>query len=106
MRAGKLDREITIEAPGAVTVDTNGTPTMTWANLATVRAELVEASTAEDLRGYGEAADARTVFRIRWLDGVTAKHRVQYAGRILNVREIIEIGRRRGLELRCEEVRV
>lgn len=105
MRAGKLDREIIIEAQGATSLDAYRTPTLAWSTFATVRAELVQASTAEFLRAYGEAADAVLIFRIRWLDGLTVKHRVSYAGRILNIREIVEINRRRGLELRCEEVR-
>ena len=104
MRAGRLDREITIQS-FAAGVDELGTPDQTWATFATVRAQLVQASTEEFLRGHGETDAMAVVFRIRWLAGVTTNHRVQYEGRSLNIREVKEIGRRRGLELRCDEVR-
>lgn len=105
MRGGALDRVITLQA-GVSTIDDAGTPTLTWSDFATdVRAELIEASTAEYLRGYGEGENTAVIFRTRWLDAVTPALRVQYAGRDFNVREVKEIGRRRGLELRCEEVR-
>jgi SPP1 family predicted phage head-tail adaptor len=104
MRSGKLDRTIIIQTAAAA-VDEYGTPTVTWTDLATARAQLIQASTEEFLRGYGEIDALAVIFRTRWLDGVTAAHRVVYEGRNLNIREVKEIGRRRGLELRCEEVR-
>lgn len=104
MRAGKLDKTITLQSFSS-TVDQYGTPVEAWTNFATVRAQLIEGATDEFLAGYGETEAVTAVFRIRWLDGVTTDHRVQYAGRNLNVRQITEVGRRRGLELRCEEIR-
>lgn len=104
MRAGKLDRTITIQAFTS-TVDDYGTPTEALTNFATVRAQKVEASTEEYLRGYGETDATVIIFRIRWLSDVTTDHRVVHEGRNLNIRETKEIGRRKGLELRCEEVR-
>jgi len=104
MRAGRLDRTITLQALSS-TVDEYGSPAESWTTLATVRAQIVQASTEESLRRYGETDSLVVVFRIRWLSGVTTDHRIQYEGRNLNIREVKEIGRRRGLELRCEEVR-
>lgn len=104
MRAGKLDRSIVIQA-AANGVAPDGTPVEEWTDFAAVRAQLVQASTDEFLAGYGESDNTVVILRVRWLDGVTTKHRVQFEGRTLNLREIKEIGRRRGLELRCEEVR-
>lgn len=105
MRAGKLDREIVIEAPGDTTISAAGTPSQGWQLFATVRAEKLEGAIVESVRDYGETQGANVVFRIRYLAGLTTVHRVTSEGRILNIREISEIGRRRGLELRCEEVR-
>ena len=104
MRAGKLDRIITLQ-DAVTTIDEKGTPIETWGCFATVPAELVQGRDVEQLRDYGENAALSMVFRIRWLPGLTTAHRAQYEGRNLNIREIVEIGRRRGLELRCEEVR-
>lgn len=104
MRAGNLDREIKIQTFGS-SVDDYGTPTESWTDFATVRAQVLQAGTDEFLAGYGESDKTIVIFRIRWLTGVTTDHRVQYEGKNLNIRETKEIGRRKGLELRCEEVR-
>lgn len=104
MRAGRLDRQIIVQS-FSNTVAPDGTPVESWTTLATVRAQIIEASTEEYQRAYGEGGNTAVVFRTRWLAGVTTTHRVQYEGRNLNIRETKEIGRRRGLELRCEEVR-
>lgn len=106
MRAGKLDREIQLQS-FSNTVEADGTPVGAWANVpgGNVRAELMHASTEEYQRAYGEGGNTAIIFRIRWLEGVTTDHRIQYAGTELNIREVKEIGRRKGLELRCEEVR-
>lgn len=104
MRAGQLDRTIQIQS-FSNTVNDYGTPVMTWTDLATVRAQIVQQSTDEFLATHGETDSFAAVFRIRWLAGVTTDHRVSYGGKFLNIREVKEIGRRKGLELRCEEVR-
>ena len=104
MRAGTMDRTIVIQS-FASGVEPDGAPVESWADFATVRAQKVEASTEEYLRGYGETDETVIIFRIRWLAGVTTDHRVQYDGRFLNIKETKELGRRRGLELRCAEVR-
>lgn len=104
MRAGKLDRTIKIQAFSS-TVNEYGTPAEMWTDVATVRAQIVQASTEEYLRAYGETDALAVIFRIRWIATVTTEHRVVYEGRNLNIREVREIGRRNGIELRCEEIR-
>ena len=105
MRAGKLDRVITIQVYTRTGTTPGGAPIMAWSDVATVRAQLLQASTEEYQRAYGEGGNTAVIFRIRWLDDVTVEHRVVYEGKNLNIRETKEIGRRHGLELRCEEVR-
>jgi len=105
MRAGKLDRTIEIQTYGATGVDDYGTPTEGWTAFAKMRAQIVQASTDEFLAAFGETDKTAIIFRIRWLAGVTTSHRVVYGGKNLNIRETKELGRRQGLELRCEEVR-
>jgi len=104
MRAGLLDRVIVINAP-TVAPDDNGTPQTTWATFATLRAQLLQRSTAEMmLKSFGEETGETTGFRIRWLDGLTLAMQVTYNGdtyRILNVKEI---GRRVAQELTCLKV--
>lgn len=103
MRAGKLDREITIERY-TYEDDGAGNQIETWTELATLRAQLIEASTEEFQRAYGASSETATIFRTRFLDGVTLADRVLYSGDPHNIVQLKEIGRRRGLELRCRRV--
>ncbi|WP_238719701.1 phage head closure protein [Nitratireductor alexandrii] len=101
MRAGKLDRQITIERE-TETVSATGAVSTTWAEFATVRAEIVQRSTDEFLSGFGEDEATGIVFRIRYLAGITTADRVVHAGTAYDIGEIVEIGRRRALELRAK----
>jgi SPP1 family predicted phage head-tail adaptor len=103
MRAGKLDRTITLQRLTR-TVSPAGTVTETWADLATVRAELVSNTVTEAGTGYGEADNSALTFRIRYLADLTTEDRVLYQGAALDLAGILELGRRRALELRCEAV--
>lgn len=100
MRAGKLDKTITLQRFTS-TVDEYGTPIEAWADLATVRAQLVQSTTEEFMRGWGASSEAAIVFRIRHIEGITLADRVSYQGRAYDLKEIKELGRREGLDLRC-----
>lgn len=102
MRAGKLDRTIQIQR-FTNTVDDFGTPVMAWDAVATLRAQLIEANTEEYLRGNGATDETAAVFRTRYLDGVGTADRVSYQGGFFNIRDVKELGRRDGLEIRCEK---
>lgn len=100
MRAGKLDRSITIQGYTYV-VDEYGNPIYDWAPMATVRAEIIEAGSEEFIRSFGVLDQAVRVFRIRFLDGVTNGHRVLFEGVQHDIKSITEIQRRKGLEIRA-----
>lgn len=102
MRAGRLDRTIIIER-GAHVVDPAGTPSFTWATVATLRAERIQSSTDEYLQAQGANAETVMIFRTRFVAGITTADRVLYEGEVFNLREVKELGRRRGLELRTEK---
>jgi SPP1 family predicted phage head-tail adaptor len=106
MRAGSLDRTITLERKNE-SIAHSGAVACAWTILATVRAELVEASADEAAIGYGEAETATRLFRIRWIPSVeiTTDDRLTYAGAAYDIRAVVEIGRRRALDLRCERIR-
>ncbi len=99
MKAGKLDRIITVQRSSYV-VDESGVPVYTWLDLATLRAELVQASTEEFIRAYGASDETVIIFRTRFFDGIDTADRVVYRGAFHNIKEIKEIGRRDGLEIR------
>jgi len=100
MRAGKLDRTIVLQR-SVETKSSTGAITLTWSDLATIRAEIVEQSADEFLTGFGEAQTDAIIFRVRYLANLTTADRVMYAGTAHDLKAISEIGRRRGLELRC-----
>lgn len=104
MRAGKLDRTIILQRE-AEHVGAAGTVTRTWADFAVIRAELVSSVTGDTGMAYGEADKAATVFRIRYFHGLTTKDRVVYRGTAYDLTGIVELGRNRALELRCEVAR-
>ena len=95
-----MDRTIKIQRVSVPSVDASGTPVETWTDLTTVRAQIVGASTEEFIRGAGASDETVVVFRTWWIDGITNADRIIYQGVIHNLKEIKEIGRRNGLELR------
>jgi SPP1 family predicted phage head-tail adaptor len=100
MRAGKLDKVIVLER-ATTAVDDYGTPVEAWTEFATVRAQLIQSTTEEFMQTFGMATQTAVVFRIRYLDGITLADRVRHDGRIFDLKEVKELGRREGLELRC-----
>lgn len=100
MRAGKLDRTVEIQRH-TVAVDDYGTQTEGWATVATVRAQVLQSTTEEFLRSFGTTSDIAIIFRIRHVDGLTPTDRVLFAGQAYDLKEVKELGRREGLDLRC-----
>lgn len=101
MRAGKLVHVIEIQQ-ASMTVNAAGTAEQTWSKLATLRAELVEQGVEEFLRDAGETGVKTLAFRTRFLSGITEGNRVSFDGEAFDIEEIVTIGRRKGLELRCK----
>lgn len=99
MKAGSLDRVITVQR-FTEQRDDLGQVTTTWATIATLRAQKIQASTTEYLKGEGFKGEAAVVFRVRWLDGLTVKDRVLSDGIAHDIKELKEIGRRKGLDIR------
>lgn len=101
MRAGLLDRTITIERVTEGTTDT-GAVSRTWNTLATVRAAQVQMSIDEMQRQNGATTEDVITFKIRYRD-ITLADRIVFDGLPYNVKQIRDVGpgRRRVLELRC-----
>ena len=103
MRAGRLDRTITLQTR-TDTLDDAGTPTTTWTTLATLRAELRQNAAAEEMRAWGGSNELLEVFRTYFLDGVTTDCRVLFEGEAFDVVRIVEIGRRKGLDITVKRI--
>jgi SPP1 family predicted phage head-tail adaptor len=83
------------------TIDAFGVAQQAWASVLRMRAQVLQATTEEFKRGCGVASDSVVIFRIRFIEGITLAHRIAFDGRLFDIREIEEIGRRRYLELRA-----
>jgi SPP1 family predicted phage head-tail adaptor len=101
MRAGQLDRIIEVQDFVAGEPNPWGEVEYTWATFATLRAQIIQETTEEFLRNYGVTAEQAIIFRTRYVEGISTLFRVQYEGRQFNIREVKEIGRRKGLDIRC-----
>jgi SPP1 family predicted phage head-tail adaptor len=100
MRAGKLDKTITIQRRGEI-VDDYGTVSEGWTDLATIKAQVIQSSTEEFLKSFGTTGETAIIFRIRWKEGFRLSDRIVYAGENYDLKEIKELGRRDGMDLRC-----
>lgn len=105
LRAGDLDRVLTIQR-ATVTVDANGAPVSTWADLTTLRAKQLSDNATIDTEHGGTAMTAVQIkFLTRFYsNGPTLEDRVVYEGLPYQIKYISEIGRRRGLELHIEKL--
>jgi SPP1 family predicted phage head-tail adaptor len=103
MRSGNLDREITIQS-STTAIGADGTPIVTWATLATLRARRIEATTDEYIRGYGASTERIMVFRTRFVDGVIGADQILFEGQPFVIKQIKELGRRQALEFRAERI--
>lgn len=107
MRAGRMDRRITIQQSDS-TRTALGDPNGSWTTLASVWAEVVPTSGREYTNGAAEqrVASRVTRFRIRYLAAAAAdtQLRVLYNGQTYDIQHIAEIGRRQGLDLVGEAV--
>lgn len=99
--AGKLDRRVTIEQP-SVAADAYGGQVTTWTTFKVAWAEVRPIRGAERFEAMAQRAARFEVFRIRYLSGVTPKMRIVWDGRVYNIRNIAEVGRREGLDLMAE----
>ena len=103
MRAGTLDRLITIESESTA-LDLYGAPTKVWTAVATMRAQVLQFATDDHESERGNTTDTKITFRMRWMDGLTLDNRLCYQSQAFIIRQIKEIGRRIGLDVVCERV--
>jgi head-tail adaptor len=107
IRAGRLDRPISIEAKSE-TIDDYGAPVATWQALGDFRAELVtelrgDSVTSSTAKESGEVNSIEEVltFRTRWIGALSIADRITYDGRAFEIIALTEIPRRRGWEIKA-----
>lgn len=102
LAAGKLDCFIAVQRQAKTITPSGGTLTV-WTDVANTRAEIVQHSTDELSTGFGAADSNAVTFRIRWRDDITTADRIIFDGRAHDIKKLIEIGRRVGLQIICED---
>ncbi|WP_249225608.1 phage head closure protein [Tardiphaga alba] len=88
----------------ATTRNAAGTPVETWSDLVTLRAQVIQSSTEEFIRGAGAQDLTATVFRTWFYPGISNADRIVCAGETYDVKEIKELGRRQGMDIRAVSV--
>ena len=102
IRAGDLDRTITIVRQSAPTISASRVATVTWAPIMTLRAKMIDGSALDTLRNGGTFNDDTRVFLTRWVDGLTTNDRITYGDTTYRIKAVTEIGRRVAMQFRCE----
>lgn len=100
MRAGRLDREITIQQRTDSRSGT-GASNPTWSTFATTRAQVTHEGGRESAGAVLERATGEVTFRIRWRSGVNPTMRIVWESRHYDIVHIAEVGRRQGLDIRA-----
>lgn len=99
MKAGQLDRQVSFERKVEEITETGAT-LETWATFLTVRAEVRDLMADQVTLDLGEGEKATRVFLIRWTpETITTEDRVTYGGQSYDIHQIVEIGRRGGLQI-------
>jgi SPP1 family predicted phage head-tail adaptor len=99
MRAGKLDRRITLQSRATSKSATTGAVSEVFADLVSVWAERQDLRGREFIAARQVNADVTTRFRIRWRSGITELHRIVDGAAVFDIAHVAEIGRRQGLEI-------
>lgn len=100
---GKMRHRIILEEVSRTT-DGQGGFTETWATVATVWAEIKPMSAYEKMQAMQLASPVNTKIAIRYRAGITAANRVNYNGRIMTIKEVINVDEGNNyLQLKCIE---
>lgn len=104
LAAGRLDRRICFERATASQASPSGEQLLTWTPEVTVWAEVSPLGGRELFQAQALEAKADTRFRIRYRAGITPDEtlRISYGGRAYDLRSVVELGRREGLEILAE----
>lgn len=84
MVAGKLRHRVTIQSKSH-TVDDYGGPVETWADVATVSASIEPLNGRELIAAQAVNSETTGKIRIRYIEGITAAHRIVFGSRYYNI---------------------
>ncbi len=98
MRAGELDRYISFERKQEVK-DAAGQVRENWIGFAKAWARMMPVRGEEKVQAQQTASAGDTIFRLRYLGGITTLDRINHEGKIYDITYIAELGRREGLDI-------
>ena len=97
MRAGDLDRSITLQHMVVAAPDANASRAQSFTDYATVRTAKIDAGGREYFAGQQVQAQLATRFKIRYRSDVLPTDRISFESQSYNISHIQELGRREGL---------
>lgn len=104
MRSRYLRQKIRIQS-ATETQDSFGAISTTWSTFADVYADIMPIRGNEFFIVHQEKSQATIKFTIRYLSGLTTKHRILYDSRVFDIESIINIKERnREMILMCREL--
>ncbi|MFN9476363.1 phage head closure protein [Acidovorax sp.] len=104
LRAGSLNRRITIQQPAEVQ-DALGQPIPGWVDVASVWADIRMKSGLEAIKAGAPVSTVQASIRIRYREGVTAGMRVVHNLVAYNIQAVMpDVSGRMYLDLACEVV--
>jgi len=99
MKAGELDRRITIQQNTVSAGSEYGEPQDSWTTFATVWADVVPMVGRELAQAQQISGEVTTKFIIRWLSGVQDNMRISYNSQYYDIFRVHELNRREGVEI-------
>ena len=102
MRAGQLDRRVTL-LKRSISRDSFGEAVEAFVDLDTVWARVIHDRSGELSRQNDAQRQAQSVvtFRVRWRGDIDRTMRVRWEGAEYDITNIMEVGRRAGLDLQA-----
>lgn len=102
MRAGQLDRQITIQQ-ATRTRGATGAVSESWADVISLRAGIKQRKQSELEAAAKTQARGELVFITRFVSGITPLNRLLFETRAYDITGVVETGRRAGLEITAME---
>lgn len=105
MKAGALDRRVTVQIRTRMQSATSGEEAEGWADLFTVWMSKRDLRTSERFAAEQIVAEVDSSFRARWsaalLDIRPDTHRLVHRGRLFEIHGVADLGRLEGVEFAC-----
>ena len=99
MRAGKLDKKITIQQKTTTRDATTNQPQDTWSTFVELQAQRLEPRPTEQHTANQNYAQEEGTWRTRYVAGITPLMRISYGGSFYEITGVREIERKKGLHI-------